>query len=78
MRSLAFSGSSPPVRFDPVRPVLVAGGLRGRGRDALSRMSAHISVFTSPGWMTLAVTPLPAISAARWRVNWFSAALLVP
>ena len=37
-----------------------AGRLRAEVLDALSRMSAHMSVFTSPGWMTLAVTPLPA------------------
>src|SRR3954447_8772480 len=41
-------------------------------------MSTHMSVLTSPGWITLAVTPLPAISAARCRVSWLRATFDVP
>ena len=59
-----------------------AGGFYYDGNSAsaqsvCSRMSPHISVFTSPGWQTFAVTPVPASSAARCRVSWFSATLAV-
>ena len=63
---------------DPVAPTVGTPRRSGPAASARSRMSAHMSVLTSPGWMTLAVTPVPASSAARWRVNWFSATFAVP
>ena len=36
-------------------------------------ISAHMAVFTSPGWITFAVTPVPWSSAASWRVVCFRA-----
>ena len=72
----AFSGGSPPVSSTHAHHWAYAAPGSPMA-FARSRMSAHMSVRRSPGCSTFAVTPVPASSAARWRVMWLSAALLV-
>ena len=75
-RSAALYGGSPPLS-----PTIAAhsrySSPSGPSSSAASRTARHMSVLTSPGWIAFTVTPVPSSSAARCRVSWFSATLLV-
>ena len=73
----------PPSRADRRRSRPPRPPIRGTARPRVPSprpgrgCRAHMSVFTSPGWMTFAVTPVPGDLGARCRVSWLSATLAV-